>query len=154
MAYSLITALILTIFVKYNKVFIFSVVSFALLDGIGVFVYYNIELKNTFVIIGSIYYALYTIFIIISLGMFRNLEYTQDTKLNKEINKAIQENDVMQLSNEVNNILNNTNKYLSLDEKVIQSYYKDKLSQTKIAKKLNISQPKVSRIIKKYNEEK
>ena len=40
-AYSFITAFILFIFVKYRKVFLLSVISFATLDGLGVFIYYN-----------------------------------------------------------------------------------------------------------------
>ena len=152
-AYSLITALILAIFVKFKRVFLLSVISFAILDGIGVFVYYNIGISDdTFIIIGAVYYALYTIFIIVSLGTFRNLAY-KDIELNNKVDDAIQETDVIQIRGDMNKILNNKNKYLSLEDKVIQAYYNDELSQQKIASKLNISQSKVSRILNKSKDE-
>lgn len=155
LAYSLITALILTIFVKYKSVFLISVISFAILDGLGVFVYYNVSIqKNLFIIIGSAYYALYTIFIIVSLGMFRNLIY-KDEKLNNKIDNAIIESDVMQLRDNVNNIMNNeptlvNDKYILEDN--VMSLRRAEWSQSKIAKELNISQSKVSRILKKYKD--
>lgn len=96
-AYSLITALILTIFVKYRKVFIFTVGTLAALDALGVFVYYNVTLaEKTFLITGSVYYAIYTAAIIISLGLFRYLSY-KDSELNENIDKAIKETDIMNI---------------------------------------------------------
>lgn len=154
LSYSLITAFMLTVFVKYKNVFLVTVISFAILDAIGVFVYYNIKInEDMFIIIGAIYYSLYTMFIIISVGMYRNYIY-KDEGLNKNIDNAILENDVIQLRDNMNNIMNK--KYPTLDEKVLYLYNQTepKLSQQKIAKKLSISQPMVSRILAKYKDEK
>lgn len=155
-AYSLITALILTIFVKFNKVFLIAVTSFALLDGIGVFIYYNTIIEgNIYIICGAVYYALYTMFIIISLGWFRNLTY-KDIELNKNIDNAVSESDVIQLRDKLNKEMNRNDSNVTkdmLDDRVYNLYFTDNLSQSKIASELDISQSKVSRILKKYNDE-
>lgn len=149
-AYSLITALILSIFVKFRSVFLMSVISFAILDGAGVFIYYNVGInKQLFILMGSVYYSFYTIFIIISLGLFRNLSY-KNSAFEKRIDNAIIEEDVIQLRETMNNIANIENiKYPTLDQKVLY-YYSQLGTQQKVAKKLGINQTKVSRILAKH----
>ena len=153
LAYSLITALILTVFVKFRSVFLISVISFAVLDGIGVFIYYNVGIKeNLFIISGAIYYALYTIFIIISLGLYRNMIY-KDIDLNERIEKGINETDVIHLRNKLNKVMNTDKQYLTLEEKIYKYYVEEGWSQQKTAKYLNVSQPTVSRTLAKLKEE-
>jgi len=149
--YSLITAFILWKFAKYFKLFIIVTVSFAILDGLGVFVYYNINIeKELFILSGSVYYALYTALIIVSIGLYR-MYNTKNNKENERINDAIQEIDVMQLRESLNKTLNKPDR--SINDEIIMNYYDDGYSQQKIADIHKISQAKVSRIIKKHNEQ-
>ena len=170
-AYSLITALILTIFVRYKSVFIIAVASFALLDGIGVFVYYNVTIgEKLFLILGSLYYAIYTASIIISLGLFRYLGYQNETGkdnigLNK-INSAILEDEIMELRETIQNIhseyknipkVNETGVNTPDDmliEKVLYLSREKNLTQMEIADRVKISQPQVSRILAKQRVDK
>lgn len=179
-AFSLITALILTIFVKYRKVFIISVGSFAFLDGVGVFIYYNITLvEKVFIISGAIYYALYTATIIISLGLFRYLKYSNEetitgrmNRFEHRVNESILETDIMELRETIQNIQNNIHEYPSggvkakteakiihplndideevLDEKILHLSRDKKRTQVEIAERVGISQAQVSRILAKY----
>lgn len=148
--FSIMTAYVLTKFVKYYKLFIIVTISFALLDGIGTTIYYNVNIvKGLFITLGSIYYGLYTALLIVAIGMYRYLNYN-DENLNNNIDKAIGENDVIQLRGKLNNIMNNDH----INDALIYSMYNtENLSQQKIAKKLDISQAKVSRILSKLKEE-
>lgn len=175
-AYSLITALILTIFVKFRKVFIFSVCSFALLDGVGVFVYYNVTAREkAFIITGAIYYAIYTAIIIISLGLFRHLKYSNVDTLYNKIDESIKENDITELRDmmqvifkeNIHNIQNIQKEEKDIDniqekhtispeifdEKVFYLSKEMKKTQVEIADELGISQPQVSRILSKFKRE-
>ena len=154
LGYSLITAFILTIFVKYKDVFLISVISFAILDGLGVFIYYNVHIQqDTLTILGSIYYSIYTLFIVISVGYFRHLEYSNNDNLEYRVDQAIQETDIMNMREKIVNMTNNSENIQSdivnnTDEYIV--YLSNKgLTQTEIAEKLKISQPKVSRILSK-----
>lgn len=158
LAYSIITAFILTIFVKYKKVFLISVFSFGMLDGIGVLIYYNIGIKDElFVMLGSWYYAIYTFFMIVSLGYFRHLEY-KEGKLYKRIENAYAETDIMQLREYLNKIANEENKEdkeenANPNSKILLLYKTGKYNQQQIAEKVGVSQSKVSRTISKYNDD-
>ena len=170
-AYSLITALILTIFVRYKKVFIISVISFALLDGIGVFVYYNVTIgQELFLITGAIYYAIYTSSIIVSLGLFRYLGYSSiqenTNTFDYNLNKSILEDDIMELRETLENIRAEYNKNKNihdkgfintpedmLSEKVVYLSKEKKLTQKEIAERVGISQPQISRILQKSKSE-
>ena len=175
-AYSLITALMLTVFVRYKKVFIFTVGAFAILDGVGVFVYYNVTIgQKIFLITGAVYYAIYTASIIIALGLFRYLNYKSDEYLDKETDKAIKEFDIMNLRDVMQEIFKeNIQEYSKqnikepenihgakrasqlldnsevLDEKILHLSREKHLTQVEIAERLGISQPQVSRILAKY----
>jgi hypothetical protein len=163
-AYSLITALILTIFVRYRVVFIITIASFALLDGLGVFVYYNVTIgEKLFVIFGAIYYAIYTASIIVSLSLFRYLGYKNEDLIELDkYDKSILEDDIMELRDTLKNIQNeySQNKNIHdkgfvntpedmLKEKVLYLSREKKLTQIEIADRVGISQPQVSRILQK-----
>ena len=166
-AYSLITALILTIFVKYRSVFIITIASFALLDGLGVFVYYNITIgEKLFVIFGSVYYAIYTASIIVSLSLFRYLGYKyKEGIINDNIDNAILEDEIMEIRESLKNIQieYSLNKNIqegsvntpddNLAEKVVYLSREKKLTQKEIAERVGISQPQVSRILQKSKSE-
>ncbi len=148
--FSLMTAYVLTKFVKYYKLFIIVTISFALLDGIGTTIYYNVNIvKNLFITLGSIYYGVYTALLIVAIGMYRHLNY-KDQKLREDIDRGIGENGVVQLREKLNITMNNYDKNLSLDEKVVRLYLEGYMSQEKIAKELSTSQATVSRAISKY----
>jgi predicted XRE-type DNA-binding protein len=151
-AYSFITAFILFIFVKYRKVFLLSVISFAILDGVGVFIYYNASIQDdNFVIFGSIYYSLYTLFIVLSVGLYRNMNYSEHEYITgpdnniKNLSDAISESDVMNLRQEMQNI------HMTSDQKFkkIKELDKQGFKQKEIADTLDISQSTVSRILNK-----
>jgi len=183
-AYSLITALILTVFVKYKKVFIITVVSFALLDAVGVFVYYNVTIgQKAFLIAGAIYYAIYTGSIIVSLGLFRHLGYSEEENITgrmnnfeHRLNESILEEDIMKLRESIKNIqgeyFRNKKVYPKggvsapnlrasdefepeiLDERILNLSREKHFTQVEIAEQVGISQAQVSRILAKYKNSK
>ena len=68
LSYSVITAIILLLYSESNnRIWIVSI--FAFLDGAGVFIYYNVEIKTLFVIFSSLYYSVYTMIVIMSIGL-------------------------------------------------------------------------------------
>lgn len=143
-AYSFITAFILFIFVKYKKVFLLSVISFSLLDGLGVFIYYNTTIqKDLFMKLGSLYYSLYTLFIIFSVGLYRNKVYSDEEI--PGLNEAIKENDIMQMRDTLKEVEYSVNE----KSKRVKELKKEGLTQKEIAEELNISQSMVSRILNK-----
>lgn len=141
--FSVITAVILGRSVKYKLIFLISFISFALLDGIGVYIYYNpiLFIEELAITTGSLYYSVYTACIIISYGLKKYLEY-KNSGLNNNIDIAIDE------LNLKNNIMNKSE--LSENELNILELRNKGESQKNIAKELDLSQPTVSRVLGKY----
>jgi len=158
LAYAITTAIILTIFVRFRKVFLISIVAFAVLDGAGVMIYYYVAMPaDLFMITGAVYYSLYTVGIVISLGYFRYLNYSKDEKIYAEIDYAIKEDDIIKLRETMQQLTkedmqpeSKMNKNSILDDKILYLRNEKGMSQPKIADELKISQSKVSRTLAKY----
>lgn len=123
-AYSIATVFIIVIFDRKNKLNSVFMILFSALDGLGIFIYYNTKIMELS-LVGSIYYACYTVVIFLAIGFlnFISIEVAPE---------AIKEPEI------------------SIEEKVVQML-KDGIKQTEIASKLGVSQPYVSKINKKIN---
>ena len=123
--FSLITAYVLARFVKYKNLFIPVVVSFAILDGLGVIIYYDVNIEEQlFRSFGAFYYGIYTSVLIVCYGIYRANRY-KEADLNNNIDKAINESDVIQLRGKMNKDHVN-------DALIYTMYNVEKLSQQKI----------------------
>lgn len=148
LSYSIATSVILTL--SYDKKYMLYIITlvFGLLDGVGVFIYYNVKLEN-FVIWGSVYYAIYTFIIIISAGYYRlknepDLSKKTDESLLTELIKTAKPRNRFENRNEYSD-----EEKKKLELKVLELSEKGR-KQVDIAKELNCSQPLVSKILKKY----
>ena len=148
LSYSIATAVILTL--SYDKKYMLYIITlvFGLLDGAGVFIYYNVKLEN-FVIWGSVYYAIYTFVIIISAGYYR-------LKNEPDLSKKTDESQLTELikTAKPRNRFENRNEYSDEEKKKLElkvlELNEQGRKQVDIAKELNCSQPLVSKILKKY----
>lgn len=148
LSYSIATAVILTL--SYDKKYMLYIITlvFGLLDGAGVFIYYNVKLEN-FVIWGSVYYAIYTFVIIISAGYYR-------LKNEPDLSKKTDESQLTELikTAKPRNRFENRNEYSDEEKKKLElkvlELSEQGRKQVDIAKELNCSQPLVSKILKKY----
>lgn len=148
LSYSIATAVILTL--SYDKKYMLYIITlvFGLLDGAGVFIYYNVKLEN-FVIWGSVYYAIYTFIIIISAGYYR-------LKNEPDLSKKTDESQLTELikTAKPRNRFENRNEYSGEEKKKLElkvlELNEQGRKQVDIAKELNCSQPLVSKILKKY----
>lgn len=131
LAYSIITASILIFNMNNERIFLFFVFTFALLDSLGVYIYYNTEIQ-AFNKYGAVFYSIFTFFIVVAIGLSKNM--VEGEKSFKSIEKGARIGDI-------------DSSNLSIQEKVI-SLKNEKKTQTEIARELNISQPQVSRILK------
>lgn len=68
LVYAIATAGILILFSEHRR-WLQATTTFALLDGLGVFIYYNTEMNELFTIFSSAYYAIYTLCIILFIGL-------------------------------------------------------------------------------------
>lgn len=82
--YSAMTVIALFKAVNLMKFFWFTISFFALLDGLGIFVYYNVNRSESFFIMSALYYSIYTMFIIIALAYIKKYERSGQPKLTLE----------------------------------------------------------------------
>jgi hypothetical protein len=125
-AYSAMTAIILKLYDSTMKFFAGAVAIFAILDFTGVWIYYDIDMPG-FYAKGSLYYAAYTFVIILAIGYHR-----YNVKPKQTINTVIE-------------IPENGH---SIEENILILREKN-YNQKQIAAQLNLSESKVSRVIKK-----
>lgn len=78
LSYSVITVILIMLLSNLKKIYILFIIWFAILDGIGVFIYYYYP--ERLALFSSIYYAIYTFSIIACFGLYRYDEIKTRTK--------------------------------------------------------------------------
>lgn len=129
LAYSAMTAIILKLYDETAKLYVAAIATFAILDFLGVLIYYNTKIPN-FNFCGALYYAFYTLATIAAIGYsrFQGNHNSQDCIARPST------------TNTGNSLL----EILRLKEEGV--------SQKQIALQLNMSESKVSRQIRNNNE--
>jgi hypothetical protein len=73
LVYGVITAGIIFLYSEHDKnIKILTISTFALLDGIGMLVYYSSDINNLFIIFAAFYYFIYTVAIILAAGLHKS----------------------------------------------------------------------------------
>ena len=143
-AYSIMTA-----YVIYYSVKFYTIIVFASLDALAVFLYYKFNFAGYEILFGAIYYSLYTGLIIVAMKLIeinRKLQSPESiaVRLQERMNEILKESEIKPFSEEVHKAAQSE----ILRDQVLQ--WKSKgMKQDEIAKKLKISPSKVSRIINK-----
>ncbi len=127
MAYALTSVFIVMVMDKKKVQFLWTLILFSIFDGIGVFLFYYIDIPNIFLIC-ALYYAFFTSFIVFSMGSISFEEEKQEIQ-----NKADLLNEMKQ------------------DELITVLLMKGE-TQANIAAKVGVSQSYVSRINSKRHE--
>lgn len=146
LAYSVITITIILIYSETWQKYIYMIVV-AFLDGFGVYIYYNINLgsgikarteidSNLFILFTSFYYAAYTFFIVVSLGFH---------KAKRSKKKPERSRNALKRSEPVPERSEKKPKRPETIEDVIEELHKQGLSQSKIAKEVNLSKTTIHR---------
>jgi len=83
---------LITVLIVWRKPKLYFVIPFAILDGFGVFAYINNgeDWNKVLNLYGSVYFGVYTFFIILFFGMIQN-EKTTENKDNREIETLLKE---------------------------------------------------------------
>jgi len=116
LAYSVITVTIIILYAdnRYRYLLI-SIV--ALLDGLGVFIYYNSNIVKLFILFSSFYYAVYTCFIIVALGFhqfrIRNERILRNESILKLSREGMKQRDIADEMNISASTVNRTLKKLN-----------------------------------------
>ena len=171
MAFGIITAIILHYLNNSHRLFWPFVIVFALLELTGVFLFNNTEIKeNYFRIFSSIYYGIYTGFIIIVYAYIKNLQDNGhvDSELRKEVDEFLDnENEESLLrkrfveaykaGSELKMNANKSNGFefaqknaKGKNDAIVLQMLQENKSPAKIAEELNINPSTVYRIKKKY----
>lgn len=153
LAYSIITIAIILIYSEIWQKYIYMIIV-ALLDGFGVYIYYNINLgsaikasgeinQNLFVLFTSFYYASYTFFIVISLGFHKTKRAAKKKERSKiEMKRSIIKPERLETLPERSK--KTTERSGTIDDKIKQLHDKG-LSQSQIAKEVNLSKTTIHR---------
>ena len=88
LVYGIITAGIIFLYSEHKKKFI-AILTFAILDGFGMFVYYSADSNNLFIIFAAIYYCIYTFCIIIAVGLHKSNVSKTEIETEYERNELI-----------------------------------------------------------------
>lgn len=145
-AYSIITITIILIYSKTWQKYIYMLIV-ALMDGFGVYIYYNINLgtgiqaraeidANLFIFFTSFYYAAYTFFIVVSLGFHKERRSKKKTERSRN---ALKRSEPAPERSE-----NNTKRSGTVEAK-IKELHRQGLSQSQIAEKVGLSKTTIHR---------
>lgn len=87
LAYSIITIILIKVFEPNIKGYLLIITWFAILDGMGVLIYY-MQPKDIYLLLGSIYYAIYTFSMIVCFGINKKSDIKQ-IDLQEKVNKLM-----------------------------------------------------------------
>lgn len=146
LAYSVITITIILIYSETWQKYIYMIIV-ALLDGFGVYIYYNINLgagilaraeidTNLFILFTSFYYAFYTFFIVVSLGFHRA---KRSKKKMERSRNALKRSEPVPERSKIKPERSGT------IEAKIKELHKQGLSQAQIAKEVGLSKTTIHR---------
>jgi hypothetical protein len=88
LVYGIITAGIIFLYSEHKKKFM-TILTFAILDGFGMFVYYSADNNNLFIIFAAIYYCVYTFCIIMAVGLHKSSTSKTEVETETERNELI-----------------------------------------------------------------
>jgi hypothetical protein len=88
LVYGIITAGIIFLYSEHKKKFM-TIITFSILDGFGMFVYYSADSNNLFIIFAAIYYCVYTFCIIMAVGLHKSSTSKSEVETEVERNELI-----------------------------------------------------------------